>query len=113
MRYDGRGNRIERPQVKRAYYLLSGDLIQMSRMEDALRQAGFRVARSDVYPGFYEEDKERYLAALRYLFDRRIEGWWNQEREMVQQGTCTQREYDVAIGRMTRDEVTVAEVHEE
>lgn len=83
----------------RAYYTLEGDLSQMGRMEQVLRGAGFPVVKWDVYPGFTKENEEQYIEALRYIFQNRIEGWWNQERKLIQYEICTQEQFDRALGR--------------
>ena len=85
----------------RAFYLLQGDLSQMGRMYAALSQAGFPIVKSGVYPGFARDDLEHYKRALRYIFSRRIDGWWNQEEALISHGVCTQAEYDAALGRET------------
>jgi len=80
-----------------AYYCLDGDLCQMGIMESRLRRAGFNVVRSQsgTYPGFRECDLDEYKRALKYLFDRRVPGWWNQK--LIDHGICTQQEYDAAL----------------
>ena len=84
------------------YYTLDGDLNQMGIMRDTLRNAGFRVAMLNVYPGFRKNNKDGYIRALQFLLDNRIKGWWNQEREMIEHGVCTQEEFDNAIGRVRK-----------
>lgn len=80
-----------------AFYLLSGDLCQMGTMESALRSAGHPVCRSEsgTYPGFVTEDQ--YKAGLTFLYNRRVEGWWNQRTDLVKYGVCTEAEYIVAL----------------
>ena len=82
----------------RAYYIFDGDLNQMGLIEDALRGAGFPVVKSDVYPGFPENDKETYVRALRFVYERRIEGWWNQREKLIEHGICTEDEFKIALG---------------
>ena len=77
-------------------FLLSGDLCQMSTQEDFLRAQGFDVARRNVYPALKSEDVER---ALRLIWERRCDGWWNYEHKYVELGICTKEEYDEALGR--------------
>lgn len=86
----------------RAYYLLDGDLSQMGIMHDRLLARGYPVVKSDVYPGFRREHLDLYVSALRYLYESRVEGWWNQERKLIEHGICTQEEYDRALGRTPR-----------
>lgn len=83
----------------RAYFVFEGDLNQMGIIYARLLWAGFRVVKSDVYPGFPRDQEEEYIKALRFLFDNRVEGWWNQERDLVRYEICTQGEFDKALGR--------------
>jgi hypothetical protein len=69
---------------------LSGDLSQMGTMGDRLRQAGFNVRHSGVYPVI--EGKE-IVGALQFLWDRGVDGWWGQNKELVKHGICTQEEF--------------------
>lgn len=73
-------------------YLLSGDLCQMSTQEQYLANQGMNLGHNDVYPGF--KTQEEYLEAIRLIWQNRIEGWWNYERELVKAGICTQNEFD-------------------
>lgn len=82
-----------------AYFRLDGDLCQMAAMARTLRAAGFAVVNSGVFPGFARDDEEGYVRALRHLFEHRVEGWWNQKRDLVKYGVCTQEEFDRALGR--------------
>jgi hypothetical protein len=83
----------------RAYYTFSGDLNQMGTIEKALREAGFPVVKNNVYPGFPKNKKAVYIRALKYLWEHRTHGWWNQEEAFVKNGICTQEEFDHAMGR--------------
>lgn len=85
-----------------AYYILSGDLNQMGTMERVLREAGFNVIRSQsgTYPGFPQDAEEEYKRALKYLFDNRIAGWWNQH-DLTKYGLVTKEEFDEALQRET------------
>lgn len=80
-------------------HLLSGDLVQMSTMDQALRAAGFDVGRQGVYPTIAESD---YVRALKYLYISGVPGWWNQERDLIERGVCNQRQFDVRLGRVPR-----------
>lgn len=86
----------------RAYFVFQGDLNQMGILYARLLEAGFPVVKSDVYPGFPRDQEEEYIRALRFVFDNRIEGWWNQERDLIKHEICTQEEFDKALGRMPR-----------
>jgi hypothetical protein len=80
-----------------AYFLLDGDISQMATMEARLRAVGFRLYRSTsgTYPGFPRDEEAEYQRALRYLFENRVPGWWNQR--MVDRQICTQEEFDKAL----------------
>jgi hypothetical protein len=90
-----------------AYYLLDGDLNQMSFMERTLKSAGFNVVRSTsgTYPGFPEDAEHEYIRALKFLWDRQITGWWNQKLAMIRHGVCTAEEFDQVLreSRETRE----------
>jgi hypothetical protein len=66
-------------------------------MEQRLLDAGFSVVRSGsgTYPGFPVGEKEKYKKALRYLFEHRVRGWWNQP--MREHGICTEEEFSQAL----------------
>lgn len=81
----------------RAYYLLDGDLCQMGTMQRWLREHGFPVVKSGVYPGFKKEDKDQYVAALKALWENRVDGWWNQKRAMVEHGVCAEDAFGRAL----------------
>jgi hypothetical protein len=89
--------RARRTSGSVAYYCLNGDLNQMGTMEEVLRNAGFDVVRSSdgTYPGFPKEAKAEYHRALKWLFDRDVEGWWNQQ--LVSEGICTQAEFSAKL----------------
>jgi len=70
---------------------LSGDLGQMGTMAARLRRAGFDVRNSDVYPVIQGEDEIK--RALQYLWDNRVDGWWNQERAFIKYGIATHDEW--------------------
>ena len=83
--------------ISEVMYCLNGDLNQMGVMAARLNADGFDVRMLNVYPGF--ASLEEYKKALRYLWVKRIEGWWGQERDLIKYGICTQTEYDDALGR--------------
>ena len=82
-----------------AYYVFDGDLQQMGTIYTVLLEAGFKVVKSNVYPGFPRDQLEEYIRALRYVYENRIKGWWNQEKDLIKHEICTQEEYDKALGR--------------
>ncbi len=73
---------------------LDGDLGQMGTMAHKLREAGLDIRHSDVYPVLQGDEIE---TGLRLLFERRIDGWWNQKREMVARGICTDEEFTAKL----------------
>jgi hypothetical protein len=72
-------------------YLFSGDLSQMGTMGERLRQAGFDVRNSDVYPAI--QGTEEIKRALKFIFDNKVPGWWNQRHGMLKYGLCTEEEF--------------------
>ncbi len=83
----------------RAYFTFDGDLNQMGIIYSRLLDAGFPVVKSGVYPGFPRVQEGQYSKALRFLYESKTEGWWNQERNLVQYSICTQEEFDRVLGR--------------
>jgi hypothetical protein len=69
---------------------LDGDLSQMGTMFRALSEAGFDVRHSDVYPVLQGAE---IVPGLRYLWDHRVPGWWNQRAAFIKHGICTAEEY--------------------
>jgi len=86
----------------RAHYLLTGDLSQMGTMYTALKSAGFRVVKRDVYPGFAESDEEEYVRALRFVYESGIAGWWNQRTDIIKHGIATAEEFQAKLSRAVR-----------
>lgn len=83
----------------RAYYTFCGDLSQMGTIEQRLRGAGFNVVKNNVYPGFPKDAKEEYLRALKYVWEHKVDGWWNQKDALFEHGICTKQEFNDSIGR--------------
>ncbi len=76
-------------------FTLRGDLGQMGEQETFLRERGFDVGRSNVYPGlFTEEDFQR---ALQAIWQYRIPGWWHYEAEYVKYGICSGEKFKAAL----------------
>ncbi len=82
---------------RRAYHTFTGDLNQMGVIYVTLLQAGYPVVKSDVYPGFTKDNEEKYKEALAFLYENRIEGWWNQHSALIRNGICTEEEYSEAL----------------
>lgn len=90
--------RIARAGTKSEGYphtLSGGDLSQMGKWDRFLRSQGMDVGNRDVYPAF--RSIEDYKRALELLWQHRIEGWWNLERELVQSEICTNEEFRAAL----------------
>lgn len=79
-----------------AKFTLDGDLSQMANQETFLRNAGFRVGRIDVYPGLYTE--EDHKAALKMIWDNRVDGWWHYDKDYLKYGICTKEQFDTRLG---------------
>lgn len=71
---------------------LNGDLSQMGTMGQVLNDAGFPMRHSGAYP-VIQGTVEQIKAALKYLWDREIHGWWNQDRAFIEHGICTDEEF--------------------
>lgn len=77
-------------------FTLEGDLSQMSSQSAFLRANGFRVGRVDCYPGLFTEDD--YKAALKAIWENRVDGWWHYCDEYVKYGIATKEEFDARLG---------------
>lgn len=77
---------------------LTGDLGQMGTMSDALSQAGFDVRHWDAYPVLLHDD---IIPGLRYLWDHRVPGWWNQRESFIKYGICTAEEFQGHFQQMS------------
>jgi len=76
-------------------YTLDGDLGQMSTMSRTLALAGFPVGQNGVYPSLPNE--VQYKKALEYLYKHETDGWWNQSRDMIKNGICTEEQYKAKL----------------
>ncbi|WP_050809957.1 hypothetical protein [Desulfosporosinus sp. OT] len=76
-------------------FVLSGDLCQMADQERELRRRGFSLGNSDVYPTVNSEDE--YIDALRFIWNRRVNGWWNYKDDYVKYGICSAEEFSLAL----------------
>jgi hypothetical protein len=74
--------------------LLNGDLSQMGIMSRVLREAGFDVRHSDIYPVIQGYEIPR---ALKHLWDQRVDGWWNNRGNLIKYGICTADEFMVHL----------------
>lgn len=82
-------------QDPRILVTLNGDLLQMSRQANFLRQRGFEVTVSGGIPGLVSEDDAK--RAFKLLWDCKVEGWWNSQYEFVKYGICSQEEFLAAL----------------
>ena len=48
-----------------------------------------------MYPGFVKLDD--YIKGLKLIWEHRVEGWWNQQDDLVKYGVCTTDEYLEAL----------------
>jgi len=99
----GTGAALANMNDNRAYYTFGGDLNQMGIIYSTLLEAGFNVVKSNVYPGFPKDKKEEYIRALKYLWDYKVEGWWNQEGKMIENGICTWNKFQAALHKAMED----------
>lgn len=81
----------------RAYWIFEGDLNQMGIIQEVLKAVGFDIVKNDVYPGFPKDQEEEYKRALRFIWDYKIPGWWNQRRKLIQYEICTEEQYQEAL----------------
>jgi hypothetical protein len=63
-------------------YTVSGDLSQMSAQKRFLESQGVVLGQVDVYPALRTE--KDFLAAVRLIWENRIDGWWHYEKEIVE-----------------------------
>lgn len=78
-------------------FCFRGDLCQMADQERELRRQGFAVGNSDVYPVVNSE--EEYKKALQFIWDRKINGWWNYKDDLVKYGICDAEEFTSVLRR--------------
>lgn len=79
-----------------AFYVGNGDLVQMSAQKEFLRRRGFDIGQRDVYPCVKTEEEQ--VRALKAIWEARVDGWWNHDRDLVRLGICTREEYNTALG---------------
>lgn len=75
-------------------FFLDGDLLQMSTQKQFLRDKGFAVDQSDVYPVLRKSDAKR---AMKLIWEHRVDGWWSYKRQYVDMGICTEEEFKQAL----------------
>lgn len=75
-------------------FFLDGDLCQMSKQKEFLRNKGFAVDQSDVYPVLRESDGPR---AMKLIWKHKVEGWWTYKRRYFEFGICTEEEFKEAL----------------
>jgi hypothetical protein len=80
-------------------FTLSGDLAGMGAQKEFLLSQGFEVGQLDCYPALRTEGD--FTRAIKAIFEKRIEGWWNYERDLVDRGVCTRDEYLTALSKET------------
>lgn len=71
-------------------FFLSGDLNQMSIQKSFLISQGFDVGQTNVYPVLKHCD---VTAALKLIYDKKIEGWWQYSKECIKRNICTTAEF--------------------
>lgn len=84
-----------------AYYTFDGDLNQMAIIYEALKHARFPVTRSGVSPAFTKSKKYQYIKALKFLWNEKIEGWWNQRDAMIEHSICTIEQFTTILKNQT------------
>lgn len=78
-------------------FYFEGDLCQMADQELELRRQGFAVGNSDVYP--VVDSEEEYKKALRFIWDRKINGWWHYKDKYAKYGICDAEEFTSVLRR--------------
>jgi hypothetical protein len=75
-------------------FCLSGDINQMSIQKEFLKNQRFNVAQSNVYPVLKEEDVP---AALKAIFEYKVQGWWHYKEKYVELKICSSEEFDTEL----------------
>jgi hypothetical protein len=75
-------------------FYLAGDLCQMAEQDSFLKNQGFSLGRSDVYPLLKECDVFR---ALNLIYEYKVTGWWNYKDRYVKYNICTANEFKKAL----------------
>lgn len=76
-------------------FYMDGDLCQMSKQDDFLREQGFDVGRNDVYPCL--RTQEEFDRAIKLIYDREVEGWWHYDKRLVEIKHCTQEQFSAKL----------------
>lgn len=82
-------------------FSLRGDLDQMGLQKKVLQERHIIVRQSDVYPVLREEDKK---AAMQIIWDSQVKGWWHYKDLIIEQGICTEKDWDTALAAVTLKE---------
>lgn len=77
-------------------YIFVGSDEQLDAMEAAMREIQLPVLRQGRYLGFREEDRTTFGAALIWIFDKRVNGWWLQQNALIEHRVCTNAEFEAA-----------------
>lgn len=77
-------------------YYFKGDLCQMASQASLLRNYGFCIIMSNVYPTVKTE--EEYIKAINLIYTMKCEGWWHYKDRLIENGICTKYEYWKNLG---------------
>jgi len=75
---------------------------QGETMRQFLSTYGLDVETYNGFPAFREKNAGQARAALKMVFDNRnrLPGWWNLRTQMLEEGSCTQEEFESALDEM-------------
>jgi len=79
-------------------HAFTGDLQQMGAQRAFITQHGIKVGVNGGIPGVFSEDDWKKSLAL--IWERKIAGWWQYERDFRKYGICTAEEISEARSRM-------------
>lgn len=90
-------------------FIFVGDDQQLADIESACKDLKLPIVREDRFVGFLAKDELKFKAALLWIFDKRINGWWNQQNALIEHRICSQAQFESAYyGEMAKLESTEA-----
>lgn len=90
--------RVEKANTRTSEYthiLCGGDLHQLGIWEEFLLRNRIEVGNQDVYPAFKTAEVRK--TAIRLLWEERVEGWWNLNKEVLRLEIATEDEIRTAF----------------
>ncbi|HZQ45481.1 MAG TPA: hypothetical protein VFC07_00595 [Verrucomicrobiae bacterium] len=81
-----------------AFVFSNGDLKQMSAIANLLISQGIDVGFINVYPAVLTQ--EDFNRGLQLIWERKVEGWWNYQSELLARNIATADEFNSAFNKL-------------